>query len=322
MASIQDQIDRAQGGSKLSFPVLSPKTAKESEFLFRALPYKHGDDNNPFIEVHIHNNIGKEGKEYAVCPSKMFGQDCPYCSTAKSLKEKLDAEEWKKMAKKFYPSSNVYIPGIVRYAKYSEFAVLKVSAYQNFSQQIIGILTDKQLKKLFKLGDDTPYIRVYDLKNGLDFVVKKHDKSKESMYEKFEIKNELELTPAIKRDEEKELIKTYWENTPNIVNEMAEKWGCLEKINGIFARQHPNHAVKLGLISQKDATKTPAPETTKEEILPTAETNDDLPNDDVDSLINEQISSNDKVQESANAPSDASVNDEFEALMDELNGKK
>lgn len=322
MASIQDQIDRAQGGSKLSFPVLSPKTAKESEFLFRALPYKHGDDNNPFIEIHIHNNIGKEGREYAMCPSKTFGQDCPYCSTAKELKDRLEAEEWKKMAKKFYPSSNVYIPGIVRYAKYSEFAVLKVSAYQNFSQQIIGILTDKQLKKLFKLGDDTPFIRVYDLKNGLDFVVKKHDKSKESMYEKFEIKNELELTPAIKRDEEKQIVKTYWEDTPNIVAEMAEKWGCLEKINGIFSKQHPKHAVKLGLISQKDVAQTSAPESAKEEILPTAEQNDDLPNDDVDSLINESIDSNDKVRESSSSPSDESVNDEFEALMTELNGKK
>lgn len=326
MASILDQIEKAQGGAKLTFPVLSPKTAKESEFLFRALPYKHGDDGNPFIEIHVHNNIGKDGKEYALCPDKTTGEDCPYCASAKELKDKLEAEEWKKIAKKFYPSSNVYIPGIVRYAKYSEFAVLKVSAYQNFQQQIIGILTDKQLKKLFKLGDNVNFIRVFDLKQGLDFVVKKLDKSKESIYEKFEIKSELELSPVIKREEEKEILKRYWDETPNIVSEMVEKWGCFEKINGIFARQHPDTAVKMGLISKNDVKpKTPAPsETVKEDILPVNDSNDDSPNDvsdDMDDLINQQIDSNDKAQNSSAGNPTENIDDEFEALMNDLNKK-
>lgn len=330
MASILDQIEKAQGGAKLSFPVLSPKTAKESEFLFRALPYKHGDESNPFVEIHIHNNIGKDGKEYALCPAKTTGEDCPYCTSAKELKDKLEAEEWKKIAKKFYPSSNVYIPGIVRYAKYSEFAVLKVSAYQNFQQQIIGILTDKQLKKLFKLGDNVSYIRVFDLQKGLDFVVKKLDKSKESIYEKFEIKSELELTPAIKREEEKQLLKSYWEDTPNIVAEMAEKWGCFEKINGIFARQHPDTAVKMGLISKNDVkpkATTPS-ETVKEDILPMNDSNEDSPNDgndDMDDLINQQLNSidsapNSSAQNSAESPAE-NIDDEFQALMNDLNKK-
>lgn len=316
MSSISEQIEKAQGGKKLSFTVISPKVVKEKEFLFRALPYKHGTDNNPFIEVHVHNNIGPEKKEYALCPSKTLGEDCPYCATAKELKDSLPPDDWKKIAKKFYPSSNVYIPGIARYEKYSEFGFLKISAYQNFQQQVIGILTSKQLKKLFKFDETLQFIQVWNLKKGLDFVVKKLEKSKENMYERFSIENELELTDAVKRPEETQLIKDYWANTPNVIDEMVQLWGCKEKINGIFARQHPKYAVKLGLISKEDVksnVETPIlPESNSEQ------SGSDLP-DGLDDVMDSQLDSHDKAIVSNNeADANPELDDEYAKLMKEL----
>jgi hypothetical protein len=314
MSSVTQQIERAQGGKKLSFTVFSPKSVKESEFNFRALPYKFGEDNNPFIEVHVHNNIGLEKKEYATCPSKMIGEDCPYCKNAKELKDTLPADDWKKIAKRFYPSSNVYIPGIARFAKYSEFGFLKISAYQNFQQQVIGILTSKQLKKLFKLDESTPFIPVWNLQNGLDFIVKKLEKSKENLYERFVVESELELTPAGRKPEEIQLIKDYWANTPNVIDEMIQLWGCKEKINGIFIKQYPKYAVKLGLISQADVKTT-----AETPILPESnseQTDTDLP-DGLEDMMDSQLNSSDNTS-SVKSDANPELDDEYAKLMKEL----
>lgn len=315
-ASIHTQIERAQGGKKLSFTVISPKVVKEKEFLFRALPYKHGEDKNPFVEVHVHNNIGKEQNEYAMCPAKTLGEECPYCNNAKYLRENLEKEDWKKIAKRFYPGSNVYIPGIARYEKYSEIAFLKVSAYKNFQQQIVGILTNKQLKKLFKLNNDLDFIKVWDLKEGLDFVVKKLDKSKESKYEQFLIENELELTSAIKRDEEKQLLKDYVADTPDVLKEMVDTMGCTTKINEIFIKQYPKHAARMKMIPESDVTET------SEEILPEQKedtSSESLP-DDVSDLIDTQIETNDSTQDSEDTqkPENDDMDDEYKKLMEDL----
>jgi len=323
MSSIQDQITRTQGGAKLTVPIVSPNIAKETEFNFRALPYKHAEGNNPFIESHVHSNLGKEQKDFAMCPEKMLGEDCPYCATAKVLKDRLDADDWKKIAKKFYPQSSVYIPGIVRYAKYSEFSFLKVSAYQNFQQQIIGILTSKQLKKLFKMSEETAFIEIWNIKQGLDFVVTLNAKSKERKYPTFTIASELELTCAHRSEEEKLIIVEYLKDTPNIVDEMIQIWGCREKINGIFVKQHPSHAVKLGLISEAEVSETPPEEIknseAKEEDAMLPKSTSPSTDAEIDNLINANDS-----EQSEDSTSDvksddsASADEEYNKLMADL----
>ena len=165
------------------------------------------------------------------------------------------------------------------------------------------------------MDESVDFIQVWNLQNGLDFVVKKLDKSKENMYERFMIESELELTPAVKRPEEAQIIKDYWADTPNVIDEMVHLWGCTEKINGIFAKQHPKYAVKLGLISQTDVK-----ESVDSPILPetnSEQTNDDLP-DGLDEMMDTQLVDKDTTKSESKSETNPELDDEYKKLMAEL----
>lgn len=240
--SLLDKINKSQG-NKLNVPVLSPTQTKVSEFAFRVLPYKHQEGLDPFIIVEMHNNIGKEKKGFALCPEKTFGRPCPYCEAGRLIKDKLSKEDWKEVAKLYYTQSTVYIPGIVRGVS-PQFSFLKVSHFNNFQKQIIGILTSKQLKELFNMPEDKEFIEIWDLKTGIDFIVKKLEKSAQSAYEQFSIEAGLKQKPAITTALEKELIINYMNNTPDLVAEIERAYGSDAKIAESFKQQFPNTVAK------------------------------------------------------------------------------
>lgn len=319
MANLVDKIDKAQGGQKLSVHVIQPTQVKVSEFNFRALPYKHQEGNDPFIIVYTHNNIGKDGKQFALCPESTDGSFCPYCEAGRKIKDKMDKEEWKKIAKKFYPQKTVYIPGIARYTNSSELGFLKVSEYQNFQKEIVGILTSKQLKELFKISPEVKYITLWDIKEGVDFVVNKNEKSASSKFETFTIKSDLKLTPAVRTVSEKEILVNFVKETPNIVAEMKKVWGMTEKINEAFISQYPKYAVQFKLVSSgTESANTTADVDLKVEDSVLPETNASIDtNEDLDALINNQV--NDSApSESTSGNSSPELDDEYNKIMAEL----
>lgn len=322
MANLVDKIDKAQGGQKLSVHVIQPTQVKVSEFNFRALPYKHQDGNDPFIIVYTHSNIGKDGKQFALCPEATDGGFCPYCEAGRKIKDKMDKEEWKKIAKKFYPQKTVYIPGIARYTNSSELGFLKVSEYQNFQKEIVGILTSKQLKELFNIAPDVKYITLWDIKNGVDFVVNKNEKSASSKFETFTIKSDLKLTPAIRTTAEKEILVNFIKETPNIVAEMRKVWGCSEKITEAFISQYPKYAVQFKLVSPETETTNPTPNVdlqVDDSILP--QTNNTAPadnNEDLDALINEQVESSAPSESASSTNASPELDDEYNKIMESL----
>lgn len=329
MSSIHEQIEKSKGGKKLSVPVITPTAVKNvEEFNFRPLPYKWQPENNPFIEVHQHANIGSDKKAFGLCPEKMFGEFCPYCKLASILKDRLDKEEWKKIARKYYPSSHVYIPGIVRFSKSSEFAFLKVSHYQNFTKEILSIIQDKRLKELFKIPADSLFIKVWDLKLGLDLIVQKNEKSKSNTFETFTIKNDLKLTPAARNEEEKNIIISFLKDTPDLIKEMVSAYGASEKINQAFISQYEKYAIQFGLISsdKKSSTTEKSLPTEVSDDVSTEDLSDLLPknesksSDDMEDVLTAQIESNDsnleKKSESGNAEID--LDDEYRSIMNEL----
>lgn len=323
MGGIKDKIRNTVGNNKLKSSIYKPTDIKDSEFVFRALPYKHQEDNDPFIEVYLHNNIGKDGNQFALCPEKTLGETCPYCDTARKMKDKLSGEEWKEVAKKLYPKASVYIPGIARFNKQEpQIGFLKVSQWENFKQQIVeGIMISSRLKRHFKLPDDTDFINIFDLKNGVDLVVTKLDKTASQRYAKFKIEADLQMTSAVKTKSEKELVKEYLSNTPNLINEMIEVWGCVDEINEYFLEQYP----KKGSSSQQNnkSTTTSHSVNETESALPESE---DVSGEDLDDLMNAQFSdkeSSDDQESHDDADNDSDSDDmgsddDYDSLMKDL----
>jgi len=236
-SSIKDKISKSGDFVQLTSPILSPTKAKETEFIFRVLPYKWQNDNDPSIEVFTHNKIGKTEKQWALCPEKMFGEFCPYCDAGKKKREQLSKEDWVLVKDKYKVQKSVYLPGFVR-KKYPEFYFLKISALQNFDKEFVGILTDKQLKKLFKLPEDLPYIDIWNLKTGIDLAVTVNPKTKEQNYITFTLKASYEQSVAGTTKEEMTLIKDSVKDMENLVESMVVAWGSSEKIIKLYNEQY------------------------------------------------------------------------------------
>lgn len=321
MGGIKDKIRNTVGNNKLKSAIYKPTDIKDSEFIFRALPYKHQEDNDPFIEVYLHNNIGKDGNQFALCPEKTLGETCPYCDTARKMKDKLSSEDWKEVAKKMFPKASVYIPGIARFNKQEpQIGFLKVSQWENFKQQIVeGIMISTRLKRHFKLPDDTDFINIFDIKNGVDLIVQKQDKTASQKYAKFKIEADLEMSPAVKNKTEKELVKEYLSDTPNLINEMIEVWGCTDEINEYFMEQYPK---KTSTSKPTKSSGTPSHAVSENEsALPESDDND-VSGEDLDDLMNAQLSdddSDDTSMENDDSDSDdISSEDDYDSLMKDL----
>lgn len=66
---------------------------KEEETTIRIVPYPHHKDQNPFIEVYFHYDVG--GERSIVCPKEMKGKPCPICELADEFKRLGGKDNWR-----------------------------------------------------------------------------------------------------------------------------------------------------------------------------------------------------------------------------------
>jgi hypothetical protein len=306
MKSIQDQITKAQQTNQLSSPILSPGKTDLKEFYFRVLPYIHNPES-PFIEVYTHNNIGKNKNNFALCPKQMFGEECKYCDAGEKLRNDLSKEEWKEVGPNFYSTRSVYIPGFVR-GKTPEFYFLKVSAVQNFDKEIIGILTNSELKGMFGLGEKD-FVKIWELVSGLDLKVTVNPKTDKQKNKTFTIgPSLLGKSKAVTNQAEKDLIEKYLKNRemPDLVQDMVKAWGSKEKIDKVFESQYKD--------SSTTSTKNTNVKTTSETSTPT--TGDVIPeNVEYDTSFDEVETTNPSEESKV-----TSTDDDYDSLMAELSG--
>lgn len=339
MSTIAEHIERANKTNTLTVPIMSPTKvpAGITQFNFRILPYKHQANNEPFIEVKIHSGIGADKKNFALCPN-MFEQDsCPYCNTGKKLRSEVSKEEWNKISKDFYVQRNVYIPGIMRSKTSSAFYFLKVSGYSNFDKEILNILTDSQLKALFNLPEDIPYINLWDLKTGIDLIVKINPKNEKQKNASFTIDKALKQTPAATTKAELELIKESIKNMPDLIFDMKNAYGCEEKINDIFNKQykknqtpsnnnslntqHSNQSSNQHSNQSPNQSSTSNTSSDNNSSVPQNEnyTTDEINVDDINiDEINNSPADNASVN---NTVEDDKIDDDFDAIMAEIDKK-
>jgi len=81
----------------------------EEEQRIRIIPYPH--QNDPFIEVYFHYNIGNA--KSLVCPREMEGKSCPICDLADEIKNKGGDDNYK-LFLDYKAKMRVYVPVIVR----------------------------------------------------------------------------------------------------------------------------------------------------------------------------------------------------------------
>ena len=81
----------------------------EEEQRIRLVPYPH--QNDPFIEMYFHYQIGNERS--LVCPQQMFGKPCPVCDLAEEIRNKGGDENYK-LYNQYKAKLRVYTPIIVR----------------------------------------------------------------------------------------------------------------------------------------------------------------------------------------------------------------
>jgi glutaredoxin len=257
--SISQHIERANHTNMLKVPILSPTKVATgtTEFNFRILPYKYNENKEPIIEVVIHSGIGADKKNFALCSNMETPDSCPYCAAAKKFRTELSKEEWGKISKDFYGNRSVYIPGVKR-GKTLEFYFLKISGYQNFDKELISILTDRQLKELFNLPEDIPYINLWDIKNGIDLIVKVNSKNEKQKNPSFTIDKALKQTPVAKTKEDIEFIGECIKNMPNLIEEMKKAYGDYTKVTELFNAQFKKNQTTSN--SEKLKTESHVPE--------------------------------------------------------------
>lgn len=81
----------------------------EEEQRIRLVPYPH--QNDPFIEVYFHYNVGNT--KSLVCPQQMEGRPCPICDLAESFRVKGGDDNYE-LYKAYKPKMRTYVPVVVR----------------------------------------------------------------------------------------------------------------------------------------------------------------------------------------------------------------
>ena len=295
MSSIYEKIKKSQESNyKLEVPIISPTKSPSSKFNFRVLPYKHQKDYDPFIEIYMHSDIGAKKNRFAVCPKNAYGEECVYCSAGEKVREEVSKEEWNEMYKTFKPIKSMFVPGMVRGKKGLSFAFLKIAPRDNFDRQIVKILTNEELKKLFKLPPETQYIDIWDLKSGLDLIVEVLPAKDGQKYPTFSITSALQQTPAGVKKDEIETIKEAMEEMPNLIEEYVKAYGCKEKLEQIYKEQFVKASKK------------------SDPVPPSVDSGDDEDSVELPSL--------DTRDDTEDESDNASVDDEFDSIMRELDG--
>ena len=77
----------------------------------RLVPYPHGDNNEPFLEVGWHYNVA--GHRSLVCPRETYGDPCPICDLAEEIKALGGKENWQ-IFKSLSAKLRFYSPVLVR----------------------------------------------------------------------------------------------------------------------------------------------------------------------------------------------------------------
>lgn len=305
-----DRINKTSEFKKLEAPIISPGKCKSPDFKFRILPYKYQAGNDPFIEVWTHNNLGEQGNQFALCPEKMFGEECPYCAKYRELtKTKLDKEVWKEVTKKFQPKVDIYVNGYVR-GEVPEFYFMKVSNSENYNKEIIeNILTNVEYKELFNVDAEAKFIEIWNMKNGLNLKVRVIPTSESGQsYPKFAVTSELKMTPVASTEKEKSVVQEAIKNQINLVEQMTEAWGAKEKIDKIYSMHYGSTS---SVVKEEPKKSLPIPESDGKSVSTESIPDSKPAVDDVE--YDEPLPTNDnnEVEESA-------VDDDFDSLMSEL----
>lgn len=220
----------------------------------RILPYKHQDDNIPFIEVYFHYDIA--GHRSIPCPEKTLGEPCPICKVAEEIRSMGGKDNWE-IFKNMQAKLRTYAPVIVR-GKEEEGVKL-----WGFGK----IIYEELLSTCIDEG------RVDDLKKGHDLTVKQLPKghpSNDTSFPKPMCKVQFKETPAM-TDVKK--LKAIINDIPNYLeDEEVFKFSSYEELSAIVA--------KLGDEPASPAQDSPAEETVVvKESTPTqapASSNEDL----------------------------------------------
>lgn len=334
MSSITDYINKATKTNTLNVPIISPTKVKAgtTSFNFRILPYKYNDHGDPFVEIFVHSNIGPDKKNFALCKEMENVGSCPYCQAAKKLRNELSKEEWAKISKDFYATRSIYAPGIKR-GTIPEFYFIKMSGFQNFDREIISILTDAQLKELFKLPENVEYINLWDLKMGVDLVVKLNGRSEKIKNPSFTIDKALKQTPAWTNKNEEILVKESIKNVPNLLEEMKKAWGDFSKIDDLFNKQYKKNQTTSNNNSLNTQSSTQSSNQSSNQSSTSntsSDNNSSVPQNE--NYTTDEINVDDiNIDEINNSPADnASVNntvedekldDDFDAIMAEIDKK-
>lgn len=133
----------------------------EEETSIRIVPYPHHKDQNPFIEMFFHYDVG--GERSIVCPKEVAGKPCPICELADEFKKMGGKENWK-LYMDLRPKLRTYSPIIIR-GRESEGVFL-----WGYGVQIYEQLVKTAMNK--KWGDFT------DVESGLDLSVQLIKKGK------------------------------------------------------------------------------------------------------------------------------------------------
>lgn len=84
---------------------------KEELSNIRILPYKHQENNEPYIELFFHYNVA--GIRSILCPKGNYGKPCPICDLAEEFKDMGGRENWK-ISNSFSPKLRTFSPIIIR----------------------------------------------------------------------------------------------------------------------------------------------------------------------------------------------------------------
>lgn len=86
------------------FNTFLPEGQDEGQKVIRILP--HPNQDTPFEELFLHTATvetqnGQTRRQKVICLEKNFGEECPYCEAAKTLRRDAENDEEKKMAKDY-----------------------------------------------------------------------------------------------------------------------------------------------------------------------------------------------------------------------------
>ena len=101
--------ERKGGGSGKNIFFKAPDDGKKATV--RLVPYPHDENNEPFLEIGWHYNVG--GHRSLVCPRETYGDPCPVCELAEQFRNMGGKDNWR-IFKNLSPKLRYYSPVIVR----------------------------------------------------------------------------------------------------------------------------------------------------------------------------------------------------------------